>query len=687
MKARGFTLIEMLVASLIIMLGVTGYVSLQNLYIKKDSQTNLRAIAVKAAQEKLEDLRSFTSLNDDPNAFDYGDIGDNSGGDLAAGDIAIELTDEQGNSYTFNRTWTVTDQYFVDTDGDDQDDTWLDAGDPDLPQNLPSWPTQKMVTVTIGWKDNQGESHSLSLEGTVAPVLQSDSRQAMNESANAKKSPEVEYVPGQAPDVISYDLGNNEKVETSKPVPDVKKQGDNIEVQFETIKYIEQDEVSKLEQEDFLTVNCRCQLAGTAEGMTPYRTVLEDDELQVEPGQTVSKMTGKPADSQQPALCDACCQDHHDTVTMISEGNYYRAEDGGPHKHYNYSGGSYSLASSVGDTYVEACRFKRVDGLFKLYPDWRLVDIVAFDDTYLFSDANLNAYKSFTESAVKNSIKGLTSPAKPSGRDIVVPPGGYQIIARGIYVDRMTNSHQQAVINKINAGDETWKAITPFYDINLTLLANWSTGDPSVASITQEAVSTIVDPENDFYGTYSRGRLEALTDGSTNISVTSYPYNAGITATTPVSPDENDNTRTDDSMQVEVDGQATSEKFFGLIGDIKCTAMVTKNNTTVEETCETNNTQKASYVDLSSMSIVADPNNFKCSVSVPKGNSTPFYSCDKVSENWNGSITFNFSSAKYTVTMKLEYPDGSIVESDTLTFIEPLNATSNREYNLILKLE
>ncbi|MFC6439173.1 prepilin-type N-terminal cleavage/methylation domain-containing protein [Bowmanella sp. JS7-9] len=682
-KQAGFTLIEMLIAALVILIGVTGYVTLQSNFMRSDAQLNLRAVALKLAQEKMDDLRTFTQLQTTAGVFDYNDVQNNAGGALVSGNIDVAVNADADMNHTFIRNWTVTNQYYVDTNADGLADTWLNEGDPGLPANLPSWPSKKVVTVQISWQDYQGDAKQVQIDGTIAPVVLTASHQALQESDNSRKGPTVDYTPGVAPDVISYDLGDGKKVETSKPVPEVNKTGDNIQVQFETVKYIElPDDVTKLEQEDFLTVNCKCALAGQNQGYTPSQTTLVDGQLVVQRGQLVTKTTGVPDGNGQPELCTACCRDHHDTAAMVSDENYYRKEWGNPHRHYNYDGITYTAATLIGDKYIEACRFKRVDGLFELYADWYLVDVITFKQDYLFNEANFTAYRAYTEGLVESRIAGSTAPTRPANRDFQVPPGAYQMIARGIYVDRITDEHRAAIIEKINAGDATWKAITPFYDVNLTLLSGWDTGDAVVATITEEPIETIVDPDNDLYGTYSRGRLEALADGTTNVSVKAYPFSSGITGTNPISPFEVYLGRLDDTVNVEVNGKATTEKYFGLIGDIKCVTVISG----VSSACETNNDKKADYVDLTALALTADPAHFSCSVSVPKGKATPFYSCDDVSENWNGTISLAFTAPGYSVTLKVEYPDGSQVEANAFSLLSKLEATSNRDYNIIIEL-
>lgn len=687
---KGFTLIEVLVASLIIMLGVTGYVTLQSQYIRSDAKLNLRNVALQIGQEKLDDLRQFTQINTTPGEIAFNDIAEDAGGTIAAGNVAISLNGDPDNFYTFDRHWTVADQYFVDTNADGVEDTWVTFGDANFPVVLPANAAQKVVVVSVSWTDNEGNSQSITLDGNIAPIAQGTSYQAKNESDNAKSSPKVNYTPGEAPDVISYELGDGKKVETSKPVPEIENQGDNNIVQFETIKYIElSDETDKLEQEDFLTLNCNCALAGTGEGYTPSMTVLSGDVLTVEIGQSTTKMTGVPSGNGQPDMCIQCCRDHHDNATMVADETYFRLESGSAHGHYDrQADGSFVAASSSGDEYDEVCRFKRIDGFFKIYPDWQLLDIIEFDSRFLFVDANLTAYTNYAEGLIEASIKGSSKPSRPAGRNISEAPGAYQFISRGIYLDRMKSSHLAEVQSKILAGDVDWKAITPFYDINLALLSNWLSSNTAVATVTQEEINSILDVEADFYGTYSRGRVEALADGSSVISVSAYAGNAGITGTYPLSPADAAGAKTDNTVTITVDSKSSAEKFFAIIGDINCLVSITDATTslTTTDVCDTNNNKKSTYVDLSALSIIETPSQFTCSVSIPKGKATPFFSCENVSENWLGDINFNLVAPGYTVSISVQYPDGSIVSGSTMTLLSKLTATSNKEYNLILEL-
>ena len=169
--SQGFSLVEVLVASLMIMLGVTGYVTLQSEYVQADAQLNLRNVALQLAEEKLDELITVSQLS----RQSYDDIATNSGGILNSGKVDVVLGNNQQNQRSFNRSWTVNTLYFVDTDNNGTADLWVTAGHPKLPHVLNKLATQKDVKVTLDWQDYQGKHLSLSMNGRLSPILQSSS--------------------------------------------------------------------------------------------------------------------------------------------------------------------------------------------------------------------------------------------------------------------------------------------------------------------------------------------------------------------------------------------------------------------------------------------------------------------------------------------------------------------------------
>jgi type IV pilus modification protein PilV len=62
-KIKGFTLIEVMLALLILALGILGISKLQGTLVKNSSDANQRAVAIALAQKKIDDLRSYAEIS------------------------------------------------------------------------------------------------------------------------------------------------------------------------------------------------------------------------------------------------------------------------------------------------------------------------------------------------------------------------------------------------------------------------------------------------------------------------------------------------------------------------------------------------------------------------------------------------------------------------------------------------
>ena len=543
---KGFSLVEVLVASLMIMLGVTGYVTLQSEFVLADSQLNLRSVALQLAEEKLDELSSVSQLNRQA----YDDITTNNGGALTSGNVDIVLGNNQQNKRSFNRSWSVNPLYFVDTDNDGLADLWVPAGHPQLPPVLDKLATQKDVKVTVDWQDYQGNQQFLSISGRLAPLLQSSSAIAVTELPSIKKSAKVVFTSSELPDSVEQRLGTNEGMQSASPL--VLQTGINSEIVLSVDKYQTQaGQKVKSSQSDFTTIACSCQLNGLAMGKTPTMDVIENDKLVAQEGQLMQKMTGLTAPAGQSGLCQQCCHDHHDSAQTIASEQFFRSENGLAHPHYKLqSDGSYSPATLVGEPYDEVCRFKRVNGNFVLYPDWQLADIVVLSPDFLLSASNKKAYQAYNEGLVKALINDSTVPTKPAGRDLAFTLGSFQFSARGLYLDRLKAVDKALIQTKIANGQSDWLTLVPFYDINLTLLADWYSSQPKIASVTNDPIAVLVNPLTQYYLSFSRGLVSTWLVGRSNISASAFAYNATMAGVAPITPFEQQSIKQDNSVSV-----------------------------------------------------------------------------------------------------------------------------------------
>lgn len=187
-KENGFSLIEVSIASLLIMLGVTGYVTLQSEYVVASEKLNLRGVALRLAHEKLTDLAYFQQLSAPAEMRSYQNIAANSGGSIPAGEREVVLSSAL-NLQTYDTQWQVENLYYVDTNFDGVADNWAKAGDPFFPVDLPRNVHLKRVHIIVSWLDTNGDSKQIDMFGSIAPIAQSQSFQVKYRSPSSLAMP------------------------------------------------------------------------------------------------------------------------------------------------------------------------------------------------------------------------------------------------------------------------------------------------------------------------------------------------------------------------------------------------------------------------------------------------------------------------------------------------------------------
>jgi len=559
-KNKGFSLVEVMVALLVLAVGILGISKLQGTLVRNSTDANQRAVATSLAQQKIDDLRSFALLTADVDSGTAGDeswtsastwpaaqqsfafIANDEGGTIAPATLGSPIT--VGN-YAYSLRWDVADYYYngLNTDASTANPS---GGSIDF----------KRVDVTVAWIDEVGDTQSISLETVVdsyAPALTALS----DNSSTGGTPPQASYTPELAPDVIDIgvDIGNHHYRQTSKPLPDSVQTGSdaNVLVSFEVVTYHEiLDElgagtgefVSDI-QEEFVTVDCECTFstsAGTA--LSPSHIAWDDDdEVRFDQaGSAVTKETASQSGNANAVdeVCSTCCRDHHDvTSTAISPVVRYDGQVSASGNHVHYKSNGSVADQSAGDTYVESCRFKRVDGILRVFQDWSLLDLTVMNRNNLVDNDPLQTqYTTYVDSLLKAHAEGTTLPAKPVLRTPINSAVGtiQQLESRGVYLDQVYNesggvSTEYATYVADSSHLDRLEKI-PFSEVNLTLLSLWSSASVAEVSVRNDAVASISDPDNDYYGTYSRGLItahaEAVSPGA-NISSSIEPSNDGIT--------------------------------------------------------------------------------------------------------------------------------------------------------------
>ena len=592
------------------------------------------------AENKLDELRSFTTIKTTVGEFAYQDIQTDQGnaidgdGTLTAGSHTI------GNT-VYNLHWNVTN---------------INLQTPALP-----YPDRKDVIIVVTWTNYEGSNNQLQLASSISAQLSTGNNSGDSLGASDDK-PQITYNPGAAPDVVAVTIKAGTKEETSKPLPTVYQSGDNTVVQTETITY--DLESGRKIQEDQVTLSCNCSLqSGNASKKLPAYPLLDSLGQYWELGQSVSKSYGANTSNQnaQSPLCNICCENHFDGPSGTFNQYYNILLQQKPHKHYNSS-----LTEVASGSYLDACRLLRVDGFYEPMPDWNLAVINVMSSDFLSDPSNQENYEKYVQTMVRAhfawqkagrsgtftpttlnnwlSSSGNVTNGGATNTDLTLQAGSTaQLIARGVYVD-LLNDETGQYLSQLDNSDAELLAKIPFSELNLTLLANWSltTVNQSYATVTNEAVKTIVDASQNYYGTYSRGRLSALqaTPASGN-NVQPIPVianirtsNSGITSTVAISPEDRANQSAE--INVRITESTGNNAKLHVTGDIKCLTDPKKTGQ-APEVCKAN--------EWSTLSV--NQAGVSCTVNKPSGSMIAgYFDC---AVNRHTAVTLNFGASGFVM--------------------------------------
>jgi len=580
----GFTLLEVLIGMVIFALGMLALTQLQGSLARNSSDSNARTVAINIAEELIEEARTFSQITTDPDGVKqaYEDIGN-----------VPDTIERGGNTFTIEST--VTDYYY-------DDGTFTE-----VPPVGAARSDMKLLELTVSWEnsDNFFVDGSQSGEGadlgsgsiTLSDVISSitspaGGKVALGAAGDNSYAPPVDYHPGENPDIVSIELGENKFKESTTPLPDVLRANELVETRFDVVTYSQSgDNATFLRREEFRAVSCECTLRvpdSPAEGgLRP--TVWTGSEYSE--GEFVSKPYGEEASNQQSVFCGICCRDHHDGGTgseddaddpgrtryspfANSVGYYdssYPALEG-DHQHYDRNNvGDLVLATTDGAHYVEACRMVRKDGFWRIAQDLRQEGLNSFPATFLDDAVEVGLYSDYVTDAVEdyetatdptnnryptnpyeNAPPALTLPQNMA-TPLIVPGSSFseysemapdgvteqQLRSRGIYIDYMSDELREK-INCLDLGGDgescgvpqvsTSLEIIPFYDVQLTWLARWNeTPNNNPVDVLNEAIAD--------GNTHKRGIAKLTTGfGFSTVNSAVHSRNLGLTGTDPIDP-------------------------------------------------------------------------------------------------------------------------------------------------------
>jgi len=584
---HGYTLLEVLIGIVIFALGMMALAQLQGSLARNSSDANVRTVATNIAEEMIEQARSFSQISSQVGKHAYNDIV-----------TGMQTVTRGGNTY--NLAAVVTDYYY-------QNGAFGTEVPPGAARS-----DMKLLEVTVTWNPADGGqefyvdantqtegglgSGSITLRDVISSITSpSGGKVALGAAGDNSYSPPVDYNPGENPDIVSIELGENKFKESTTPLPDVIRSDELVETRFDVVTYSQSgDNATFLRREEFRAISCECTL----------RIPTSDDEGGLRPtvwtgseyseGEFVSKPYGEEANNQQSVFCGICCRDHHDGGShendvdagtdpgrslynpFRSAASYYGDEYGdalaGDHQHFNRTNtGDLQLASSDGATYVEACRMVRKDGFWRIAQDLRQEGLNSFPGSYLDEELEVGEYSDYVTAAVKayeaatdpvNSLNpsnpyesappALTPPQSLSPA-VVFPASGYenatemasggtteqQLRARGIYIDYM-NDELRAKINCLDLGGSGDGCEVPEVTSALEIIPFYDVQLTWLARWNETPNNNPIDVSNQAIAdnnTHSRG-VAVLQSGFGYSTVNSavHTRNLGLTGTDPIDP-------------------------------------------------------------------------------------------------------------------------------------------------------
>jgi type IV pilus modification protein PilV len=638
---KGFTLLEIMISVLIISVGLVALANLQTKLSRYSATAKQRTLAVNLAEQQIETMQAISVLGStgagscatEPGAFD----------DLAACTSGVTVDSGSG---AFTMTWTIS-QYLQNADGT----TEAYVAAPNLRR-----PDLKLVTIKVAWVDGRGVQQDIELSDIVdATSIFNSGRIHARIESNAP--PMTVFNPAEFPGVVAIAIGEEKLKGSTTPEPTIQNKGNNVITSFDVVTYLQSGAQAYLERrEEFKVLNCVCQLnAGLGTGREP--TVWDGEKYVL--GANVSKRTGQVStlESGQPAACQICCNDHHDGPVADTSYDPYRpdfaGETGGfdflgDHAHYNIVDGLKVLATE-GDAYLEACRFIRKDGFFVLASDLSLQNLDVVPAAY---PTNLNAQYStsvidFVTDFVTEVDPQIYAGTLPDPIYTSLAPGIFlgnvgvikPAMSRGIYVDFMTHELLKK-IKCLQAGDTgpyedycdpqidpPWQEILPFFDLDVTALANWSKGSPAILV----SNSPISDVDS---ASFSRGAVQLSQehyDIATDATASIEQSNSGLTDTNPVDAHDELENSDDIPVTVVIGGNPPADGF-----QVQGNIMAGSNQINVE-----------------TVRVQQDPPLQTCEIiSIQSGNTTQKgYVCDLTIVNGtaSGSVTFSdYNALKIT---------------------------------------
>lgn len=543
----GFSLIEVMVAVVILATGLLALAALQGALARNSSDAKARSAVMAALTSRMSEIRQAPPTT--------GTTWTTATPWVSAAAVQAGSTDLQVVETIAAFRWNGT--TYVSTAVTNPTSTFTRAT---LAATWTAVDGSKSLTLS---SDLSGNIYGL---GTGYPGNDSKS--------SASKLPIIRQAnPSDIAGVIPIVTGN-QATAASNPQPIIEGANSNLRVgtSFDVLNYVPEGSVAKITKR-FQTevIKCRCQYgqAGySVAGKAQWPTVWDGNTYSLYAGTGdptgVTQSAGedpaydgtakggkKGAGREQSEQCTECCRDHHDSSLSAQEARY-DPEATSFGKYGESSGVLTPVNNTASDKYVASCRVVKVDGLWRTTADMyqRSYGLLETSPDVNGTQAKSGIPSTSATAAYQTYVKDYLStytnastiaPGDPQGAfnntaalnlpatiNIATPSTtDYRYLhGRGLYVDYLSTKAQKA-IEKCNgksdaAYTECLLPVLPFTSINLTEIAKWTPSDPNVLAVNTNNTLyfNVTEP--------SGGRTAGIKAGTANNNTESLKSNSGV---------------------------------------------------------------------------------------------------------------------------------------------------------------
>lgn len=541
---RGFSLIEVLIAAVVLATGLLALASLQAALSRNAADARARSQVAAFVDLAVERVRAGAS------GADFAKVPPSTTPWVNPWTTA-ELSDLQTRAGVSNLNINVTGTHYDGRSGSFV--VYDSASSGNLRIAAPQY---KELRVVATWNDATGGNRRYDVTTIISPRTLGDSRTPFDASTGGGEDQKVPAIRTNSPaeaGVIPIAIGDNSDTAATNPKPTISS-GNVIRTSYEVLTYRNLDATTVRQQRRVETavVGCSCMPGAAPTGVfygTPQwpaywngerYTLYTPSSNAAAPG--AASPSGPDSTVTQDPLCTQCCRDHHDTSSTTDvRFDPFRT---GSHQHFRFVPGatpSEFVSPTTGQPYLEACRMIRVDGFWRTAQDLNAehfgllkttANATSPEPEHNPDDAANSAvefYERFVIDYLKfkylpgqtaqdaNTLyaaKGLDDPAlleinRPT------PADERYLHARGLYVDKIETETRAKIVAAASSCTRTNREecilpLLPFTSINLTEPAFWS--PENAAAFTVDSDGFVV-----FRPTApNRGRVNAIATAPPN---------------------------------------------------------------------------------------------------------------------------------------------------------------------------